>query len=264
MSKIKSYLLNDQFILTLIIINALLIFLEEFGMGGTSLDYLEGLFTIIFIVEMIIKVKHYGFKKYISNGWNRFDFILVVLTIPSLAALFFDQSSMEFNIFLSLRVFRAFKAFRLLKFLPQVDNFTVSVRRAIKSSYVILFSFFILIFIISLISTSLYRNIAPEYFSNPVKSFYTIFQLFTIEGWYEIPNHIAERSSDTIAFFSKLYFSILLFFGGILGFSLVNSIFVDAMVSDNNDELEDKVSQLKDELRSLNQKIDKLLEKSKN
>ena len=38
----------------------------------------------------------------------------------------------------------------------------------------------------------------------------------------------------------------------IIGLSLVNSIFVDAMVSDNNDELERQV-------KELNEKIDKLL-----
>jgi voltage-gated sodium channel len=44
--------------------------------------------------------------------------------------------------------------------------------------------------------------------------------------------------------------------GGILGLSIVNSIFVDAMVSDNNDELENKID-------LLNKKIDKLLTKHK-
>ena len=40
-----------------------------------------------------------------------------------------------------------------------------------------------------------------------------------------------------MAVFAKVYFSILLFMGGIIGMSLVNSIFVDAMVADNNDEV---------------------------
>lgn len=47
----------------------------------------------------------------------------------------------------------------------------------------------------------------------------------------------------------RIYFVVILIAGGIIGLSLVNSIFVDAMVSDNNDDLEREV-------KKLNQKID--------
>jgi voltage-gated sodium channel len=42
----------------------------------------------------------------------------------------------------------------------------------------------------------------------------------------------------------KLYFSLLLIVGGVIGLSLINSVFVDAMVSDNNDELNKEVADL--------------------
>jgi len=84
-------------------------------------------------------------------------------------------------------------------------------------------------------------------------SFYTIFRIFTVEGWYEIPDMIANNSTPSIGILSKIYFSVILLLGGIFGLSLVNSIFVDAMVSDNNDELERKIN-------SLENKIDKLIE----
>jgi voltage-gated sodium channel len=46
--------------------------------------------------------------------------------------------------------------------------------------------------------------------------------------------------------------------GGILGLSLVNSVFVDAMVSDNNDELTKEVERLHEKIDALNCKIDEL------
>ena len=55
----------------------------------------------------------------------------------------------------------------------------------------------------------------------------------------------------------RVYFVLILILGGIIGLSLVNSIFVDAMVSDNNDELEDEV-------KKLNEKIDLLTEELRN
>jgi len=253
-----SIFLNDYFILCLIIVNALLIFLQEFQLNANVFDYLEPIFTVLFVVELIIKIKEYSFSKYISDGWNRLDFILVILSIPSLAIIFYNDSPLQLNIFLTLRVFRLFKFFRLIRFFPNASSFFSSIQRAIKASYIVLAGFLILVFIVSLVRCSLYKTIVPEYFGDPLNSFYSIFRLFSIEGWYEIPDLIADRTNDIIAFLSKLYFVILLFCGGILGLSLVNSIFVDAMISDNNDELQDKVNQLNNKIDYLTEKINEL------
>lgn len=262
-NKLRNFFLNDLCILILIIINAIIIFIEEFDISATALDYVETVFTILFIVELYIKISEYGFKKYISDGWNKLDFILVLISIPSLAILFNGEGVMETNILLSLRVLRVFKSFRLIKFMPEVDSFIASIKRALRASYIILGGFFILLFIVSLISCSIYKNVAPEYFGNPAISIYSIFQIFSVEGWYEIPDLIAERVGTTAAFFTRLYFSFLLLSGGIMGLSLVNSIFVDAMVSDNTDDLETEVEKLNNKIDDLNKKIDSLLTSQK-
>lgn len=259
MNPIKRFFLNEFCILGLIIGNAILIFIQEFEIRGNVLDYFEPIFTVLFIVEMLIKISNYGFKSYISNGWNKFDFILVLISIPSLAYLFYNNDFLELNIFLTLRVFRVFKFFRLIKFLPNINSLISSIQRAIKASYVVIIGFFVLVFIVSLVTCSIYKTIAPEYFSDPINSFYSIFRLFSIEGWYEIPDLIASRTTPLVASLSKLYFGFLLLSGGILGLSLVNSIFVDAMVSDNNDELENEVSKLNDKVDLLNRKIEELI-----
>lgn len=258
MKNIKTIFLNDYFILSLVIVNAFLIFFQEFQLNGNVLDYFEPLFTLLFVVEMAIKIKEYSFKRYINDAWNKLDFILVILSIPSLAIIFFNDSSLQLNIFLTLRVFRVFKFFRLIRFFPDVTSLLNSIQRALKASYIVLAGFLLLVFIVSLVTCSLYKNIVPEYFGNPINSFYSIFRLFSIEGWYEIPDLIASRSNETIAFLSKLYFVILLFCGGILGMSLVNSIFVDAMISDNNDELQVEVTELIKKIDILTEKINEL------
>ena len=259
MSTIKRFFLNEFCILGLIIGNALLILIQEFEIHGTILDFFEPLFTLLFVFEMIVKISDKGFKSYFSNGWNKLDFVLVVVSIPSLAVIFYNSNVLELNILLTLRVFRVFKFFRLIKFLPNISSFISSIQRALKASYIVILGFFILVFIVSLITCAIYKNIAPEYFSNPLNSFYSIFRLFSVEGWYEIPDLIALRTSPFVSFLTKFYFILLLLSGGILGLSLVNSIFVDAMVSDNNDELQNEVTQLNSKIDSLNDKIDKLI-----
>ncbi len=101
----------------------------------------------------------------------------------------------------------------------------------------------------------MFNQTAPEYFSNPLVSLYSTFKIFTVEGWYEIPEAITSGLSKTASFFTYLYFIFILLTGGIFGLSLVNSIFVDAMVSDNNDELESKIDRLDEKISKL---IDKL------
>jgi voltage-gated sodium channel len=83
-------------------------------------------------------------------------------------------------------------------------------------------------------------------------SLYNIFKVFTVEGWFEIPDAIMAKTGTSLGIVTKLYFVVLLMTGGVLGLSLVNSIFVDAMVMDNHESLERKIAEL-------NSKLDRIL-----
>ncbi|MHC1705920.1 MAG: ion transporter [Bacteroidales bacterium] len=258
MITMKGLLLNEKVILCLILLNALLIFLQEFSFMGSWSDYPEALFTLIFILEMVVKLRGSGSREYFSSSWNRLDFIVILLAIPSLGALFFDFHMITLNFFLTLRALRVFKFFRFFRFFPGITDLTKGIKRAIQASYIVMVGFFMLVFIVSVMTCAMFKNIAPEYFSNPLSSFYSIFRLFTTEGWYEIPDLIAERTIPIYAILTKVYFVVILLCGGILGLSLVNSIFVDAMTSDNTDELEQKVSELSEKIDELKMKIDNM------
>ena len=78
----------------------------------------------------------------------------------------------------------------------------------------------------------------------PIDSIYSIFRLFTIEGWYDIPDAVASAYGTWGIVLARLYFIFLLILGGIIGLSLINSVFVDAMMSDNNDEIKEKLSEM--------------------
>ncbi|MCD7962539.1 MAG: ion transporter [Rikenellaceae bacterium] len=244
MTNIKKLFLCDNFILPLIIINALVIFVQEFKGVPAWIGYMDNIFTLLFVVELVIKIRSYGFRNYWMNNWNRMDFILVTISLLSLVQFASGSQMIPLNFLLTLRVFRVFKSFRLIRFVPNVKEIISGVQRAIKASYVVIIAFFILLFIFSILTCSIFKDVAPEYFDTPFNSLYNIFRIFSIEGWYEIPDLIAERSTLWNAFFTKIYFVLLLFGGGILGMSIINSIFVDAMVSDNNDELNEKVEEL--------------------
>ncbi|MFN4083362.1 MAG: ion transporter [Bacteroidia bacterium] len=254
---IKKLFLNDGFILLLILANAAIIFLSGFDFSPQKnflLLLADNVVTIIFIIELFIKLSVYG-KDYFKSSWNKFDFALILLSIPALVmfALNFDNNSFYFPMI--FRVMRVFKSFRFLKFIPGIDHLIMGIRRALKASVIVLLGFFVYIFIIGIFSFYLFKDSAPEFFENPLISLYSTFKIFTIEGWFDIPEQVTKNFSHLGSFFTYLYFIFVVLSGGILGLSLVNSIFVEAMVSDNNEELEKKVERLE-------AKIDLLIERA--
>ena len=253
-SLFKRIFLNEKFIFAIILINAFVIFAEESDIDNLALQITDITCTLIFIVEMIVKHIHYGFKGYWKSGWNRLDGILVILSLPSIVSLFLPKVGIDLSILLIFRLLRVIRFFRVMHFFPNFTAIIKNFKLALKQSYAILLSFFVIIVIFGLINCALFKEIAPEYFSKPLDSIYAIFQLCTVEGWYDIPNTIAEATSPLIGNIVKFYFCILLILGGIIGMSFINSIFVDAMVSDNNDDVKEKLDEIE-------KKVDKLLEK---
>ena len=256
---IKKLFLNDKFILILILLNAVTIFVSGFEISPNNrfiLSLTDNLITGLFIAEIIVKFQEFGIKKYFKSNWNRFDFILVALSFPTLIAFIGNLEITSFSFLLVFRVMRVFKSFRFLKFIPGIEHLVKGISRALKASIVVLIGFVIYIFIIGIFSFYLFKEISPEYFGNPLNSLYSIFKIFTVEGWYEIPEQLTQGLSSITSFFTYMYFIFVVISGGIFGLSLVNSIFVDAMVSDNNDELEKKIE-------LIDKKIDRLLTKQK-
>lgn len=253
MEFLRKILLNDKCILYLVLLNSVTIFIQLFPQSPAWLNFFDVFFTLLFVVEVFVKIKAYTFRKYWRSRWNRVDFILTMIAVPSLLTL---NTEFPLNTLLILRVFRVFKSLRILKFIPNIKSIIVGVNNAIKSSFVIIITFITILFVISVVNCSLFDSLAPEYFDTPLNALYSTFRLFTVEGWYEIPDAIEGNASPFITFLSKFYFVILLFSFGILGMSIINSIFVDAMVSDNNDDLNQKID-------DLNNKIDALIKEIK-
>lgn len=267
MKKIGQILLNDKFILGLIVFNSIVILMQGFELTPIWIKILlqiDNIITLIFLFELITKISTFKFKGFIKSNWNIFDAILIVLAIPSLYQWIFNGNSTQLDYLLVLRITRVFKFFRFIRFFPNIDHLIKGVSRALKASVIVLLGFLVYNFVISVLSCFFYREIAPEYFANPIVSFYSIFKIFTVEGWYEIPDFISLNSNGTIGFLTKIYFVIIVVTGGIFGLSLVNSIFVDAMVSDNNEDLEKQVETLNKKIGNLENKIDKLIDKQLN
>lgn len=253
MKSFRKIFLNEAFILSIIVLNAVVIYLQMTDLAWPWLVWVDVVCTLIFLVEMMVKHREYGVKGYWSDGWNRMDGVLVLLSLPSLAAPFVELTA-GFHLVLLLRLLRVLKSFRVMHFFPNFGQVIKGFRLAMQQTWAVLASFAVIIFILALVNCALFKELAPEYFSTPLESFYSVFRLFTVEGWYEIPDAIAAATSPAVGGWVRAYFCLLLIGGGIIGMSFINSIFVDAMVADNNDDVKAELAEIKKMLEEMKNK----------
>lgn len=268
-SFIKNIFLNDRIILMLISVNAIIIFFQAFKSDNYDqiLSYVDDALTFLFIIEMIVKSSHYGWKEYLRSGWNKFDTVLILLSIPSLVVHLIPNIDVYVNVsyLLVFRVFRVFKFFRFVQFFPQVEHIFRSAQKALSASFMVLVGFFVVIFIMAILCTFFFQDASPNLFGDPLTAYYSTFQVFTVEGWNAIPDALIKEAAanskpftDLGIFFIRMFFIGLFIVGGIFGLSIVNSIFVDAMISDH-DETEKQFEDVEKKLSVMEEKMDKML-----
>ncbi len=189
MTFIRDLFLNDKNILLLIAFNTLIIFLQGFPFETIGEEWhhifmiIDDVISLLFVIEIIIKGKYYGFKEYISSGWNKFDVALIVLSLPPLILRVLPiTATANISFLLVFRVFRVFKFFRFIHFFPQVEHIFKSINDAIRASFMVFLGFFLFIFIMAILSCYFYQDIDPEHFGDPIVSYYSMFIVFTIEG----------------------------------------------------------------------------------
>ncbi len=256
-------LVREQVVLTIICINGLAIFLDAFpkvhAYAGQVIQWIDLGFLLYFFAEIIIKIRHYGsWKLYAADRWNIFDFVIVILSTPAVVSLLFQFGGENFVVITILRLARILRLIRPLRLVPDGDKIIRGVIRAMKASVGILLMLIFLNLILSLTATLLFGGIpeAREFFGNPFHSMYSMIKIFTVEGWYEIPEILAERGvSDGYVLGLRIYVAFAVLICGIFGLSIANAVFVDTLVADNSDDLEEKVTQLHKELQEFRAEV---------
>lgn len=269
----KKLFYNDRLIYLLIILNVIVIYLHSFELLNAYyflFDLIDVVFTLFFCIEITVKIVTSNgkskFKSYLQSPWNRIDFFSIILAVPSIGVLFISDLEI-FAGFAALRSLRIFKLLRVIEYIPEGKRISKQLFKALKSISFIIFAFFIYTTIVSLISVTLFRHAAPLYFQNAFESFFTIFKVFSGDGFSDIVSVIQENSSVLFTSFSKFYFVGVVFSGSILGLSLINSVFIDQMnqVSNKSDKEEtNQLNELKKELEDIKRQQEEILDALKN
>ena len=244
------WLISEPLVLTIIGLNAVAIVLSGFSHirahFGEWISWVDYGCLLYFVAEAILKIRRNSFTNYWKRGWNKLDFIIVLGSSPLLLEPIVGGSVQFFSIML---VGRFLRFLRIMRFVPNSEKIWAGVSRALKASAAVFLTLLVLNIILAMGANALFGDVAPKHFGDPLKSAYTLFKVFTVEGWYEIPEEMAANGEDGgLVNMVRGYFVLAVFTGGILGLSLANAVFVDEMIADNNDQLEKMVTNLREEL----------------
>lgn len=204
------------------------------------------LIIFYFTLELLIKVSMLGFKGYLSDNNNKLDFIILVISI-----FFLLSPTVSIGNVIYLRIFRLLSIIKVIKLVPNSNHILRGLIRAIKASKAVLALLFVMLVFFSLLGFTLFSNDLPEFFGNPFVSMNSVFTIFTVENWGAIPEAAKELSNVYIYYAVNAYVILVLVLGGFIAVSLANAIFVDEMVSDNNDDIRNELKKLRNENKEI-------------
>ena len=190
MEKAKKFVeghLFQNFILAVIVLNAAImgILTAQHLPAGIRqvLTILDTACLWIFIAELLIKFVVYRLQ-FFRSGWNLFDLAVVILSLFSEFSFF--SVFRIFRIFRVLRSLKALKSLRAFRMVSSLKNLRIIVDAIGSSIPGICWSGMLLLlvyYIFSIMGTTLFGSQFPDWFGSIGKSFYTLFQVMTLESW---------------------------------------------------------------------------------
>jgi len=221
-------------IVFLIIFNAILLGMETspslMDAYGEELHMLDHVILGIFICELALLMLARGLN-FFKDPWCLFDFVVIAIALIPASE--------------SLSVLRSLRVLRVLRLINKVQ----SMRRVVKgllgslASLGSVIGLMLIVFYVSaVVSTNLFSAEFPDWFGNLGASFFTLFQIMTLESWSEgIARPVMEKFPYAWIFF--------LSFIMIATFTVVNlfiAAIVDSFSSTSHEEKEEETRHLKE------------------
>ena len=125
------------------------------------LEWINNVFTLIFFGEMIIKWIGLGMREYFRDNFNKFDCVIVVISMFDLTITLIVGEGSDFASSLSsFRVFRVLRIFRLFNKIESLRTVTATVAQAVSEVSVLCVIPFLLVFMFGTLGLSVF---APVY-----------------------------------------------------------------------------------------------------
>ena len=195
---------------------------------GTLLGALDAIVLGIFIIEVILKVAAHSPQPwlYFKDGWNVFDFTIVVLCLLP----------MDSQFAVVLRLGRTLRLLRLVSTLPKLQLLVGALFKSFGSMGYVGLLLGLMFYIYATTGVHLFGGHDKEHFGSLSKAFLTLFQTITLDDW-KFLFASATGSSPAIA---AAYFVSFILLGTMIMLNLFIGIIMNSM-SEMHAELDEQV-----------------------
>ncbi len=170
------------FIIATIVFAGVVIGIETYPSLATRyrviLQTVDQLILAIFALEIVVKIVACGGRpgRFFRDGWNVFDFIIVVVCF-----LPFDTKFVYV-----VRLVRILRVLRLITALPRLQIIVGALLRSVPSMGYVSALLFILFYIYAVVGVHLFGGNDPVHFADLYVSFLSLFRVVTLEDWTDI------------------------------------------------------------------------------
>ena len=251
----------EPFMIGLILFNAILIGLETSREITARYDDLLHLgnhvILCVFIVEAVLKIAAVAprFRLYFGNGWNLFDFSIVVLSLI--------PATEEFA--LVARLVRILRVLRLVSTVPQLRLLVATLVRSIPSMGHVILLMGIVFYIYAITGFHLFHEHDAERWGSLGAALLSLFQLVTLDDWFVVYGKARELHG-----WSWIYFVSFILIGTFVMLNLFIAVVINNLDAAKSEKLEslrdqatheevlEELERTREALASLQRKIEAL------
>lgn len=235
-------------IMGLIVINAVILGMETYpgimALHGNTLKAIDHVILWVFVAELGLRLVAYRLR-FFQDPWGLFD--VAVVTIAFMPA---NEA------FAVLRAARVLRVLRLVSIFPRLRRVIEGLIGAIPGIGSIGAILMIVFYVFAVMATKLFGADYPDWFGSLHGSFFTLFQIMTLEGWADIVREIMKTHPQ-----AWIFFIIYILAATFTVLNLFIAVIVDAMQRPHQAEEQaeqDAIKRVEAELLKLHQKIDSL------
>jgi voltage-gated sodium channel len=213
LDRLRQNRLFEACVIFVIIFSALVIGAKTFPVGTKYEIYLNILdfgITLFFLLEIVVRmIADKSIKKFFSQGWNVFDFIIVSLSlIPTGAS----------DLVLVARLLRIFRVLRLISVIPELRVLISALLQALPRMGYVALLMFIIFYIYAAVGSSLFIDINPKLWGNIAISLLTLFRVATFEDWTDVMYETMEvYPVSWLFYFTFIFLTAFVFLNMMIG-----------------------------------------------
>ena len=221
--RIRSNKLFEIFVVTVIIVSALLVGAKTYPMSTTMLNitqFLDWFISAFFLTELTIRfLAEHRKRDFFKSFWNIFDTLIVLVSLlPA------DDAELA----VIARLVRVFRVLRMISIIPELRILLVSLIKAMPQLGYVMLLMFIIFYIYAAVGSTLFEDINPVLWGDIAISLLTLFRVMTFEDWTDVMYETME-----VYPMSWLFYLSFIFFTAFAFLNMVIGIVVNVMEQEN-------------------------------